>query len=71
MAYLNTLNRNDFENMVLNILSRSKEQTLSKQKIKEISLKKIESKWETLKKGGITTLPSDDASIAYDESNKN
>ena len=70
VAYLNILNRNDFENAVLNILSRSKEQTLSKQKIKEISLKKIESKWETLKKGGITTLPSGDASIAYDELNK-
>ena len=66
-----TINRKDFKKEVLNILSSSEEQILSKQEIKDIkSVLKIESKWEMLKKRGVSVLPRGDATIAYDELGK-
>lgn len=63
--------RTDFKNTVLDILDNSDTTTLSNKEIKDIIVSlKIESKWETLKKSGISALPSGDATQAFDELNE-
>lgn len=63
--------RTDFKNTVLEILDNSDTTTLSNKEIKDITVSlKIESKWETLKKSGISALPSGDATQAFDELNE-
>lgn len=63
--------RTDFKNTVLDILDNSDTTTLSNKEIKDITVSlKIESKWETLKKSGISALPSGDATQAFDELNE-
>lgn len=63
--------RSDFKDRVLNILDNSDATTLSSKEIKDITaaLKK-ESKWEALKRSGTSTLPSGDATQAFDELNE-
>lgn len=64
------IDRKDFENTVLNILSSSENHVLSKQEIENISAElRVESKWEGLKKSGIAALPSGDARVAFDKLN--
>lgn len=55
----------------MDILDNSDTTTLSNKEIKDIIVSlKIESKWETLKKSGISALPSGDATQAFDELNE-
>ena len=65
------INRNEFKKTVLMILDNSSKQELSKQEIKNLNSElRLESKWENLKKNGISALPSGDATVAFEELNK-
>jgi energy-coupling factor transporter ATP-binding protein EcfA2 len=63
--------RKEFKEAVLGVLVGSQEKELSKEEIKDIMAElRIESKWENLKKSGISALPRGDATVAFDKLNK-
>ena len=63
--------RKEFKEAVLGVLVGSQEKELSEEEIKDIMAElRIESKWENLKKSGISALPRGDATVAFDKLNK-
>ncbi|MCH5272299.1 MAG: AAA family ATPase [Lachnospiraceae bacterium] len=65
------INKKDFQKEVSDILSSSTNQELSTKEIRDLCLAlRTESKWETLKQGGVAALPSGDATVAFSNLNK-
>lgn len=66
-----SVNRNQFKTNVLSILDSSTKKELSGAEIKKINEElRIESKWESLKKYGVSALPRGDATASFETMNR-